>query len=306
MTKIAVTVSSKEELLQYNQIDNVGRYLIGSNDFGIRLNKTYSLEEIEEFSNVAHSAGKEVYIVVNRIFHERELKKLEKYLERLVLKDIDGVVFGDFAVKGILDRLDKEIKTIYSTDTIITNNYFTEFAKDSEINEIELAREITLEEILDINENKKVPISILVQGPIAMYHSSRELLKNYESHLEEKNNFKFRREGKRLYLFDEERNRYYYLHENQHGTHILSNEYLTGIKYILDLLEAEIDYLVIDDFTYSEAEILEVVRIYDELLSSYTDDTLDNKIIKEYMKKLKGINPEREYTSGFLNKKTMY
>src|SRR5699024_2136581 len=128
-------------------------------------------------------------------------------------------------------------------------------------------------------------------GAISMYYSPRDLVDNYQTHLKKENDLKLKIHEKKLYLYDDERDAYYYLHKNQYGTHLLSSEFLTGLRFFKQFLDNDIDYLFIDTFTYENKEILENLKIYLEMWKLTMQEKYTKKKYKKYVQKLKEITP---------------
>ena len=62
---------------------------IGGKVFGLRANAiNFSSEEIKEAVTFAHSLNKKVYVTVNIVLHNKEIKFLLDYLKELELKSI--------------------------------------------------------------------------------------------------------------------------------------------------------------------------------------------------------------------------
>ena len=97
---------------------------IGGYDYSLRANaNNFSLEEIEEGVKFAHSLGKKVYVTVNMIFHNEDLKDLDEYLITLDKIGVDSLIISDFAVIESIKRLGLKIPFFISTQKSITVTY---------------------------------------------------------------------------------------------------------------------------------------------------------------------------------------
>jgi len=57
---------------------------IGGQDYSLRANAlNFSLDDIKEACEFAHKMKKRVYVTVNIVFHDKDLKGLEEYLKEL-------------------------------------------------------------------------------------------------------------------------------------------------------------------------------------------------------------------------------
>lgn len=306
MSRFIVTVDSYQQMEKFNKFEAIERYIVGDNHFGLRLSTSFNLEEITRLTELAHQAQKKIFIAITKIFHENELEKLEKYIEKLKKIDIDGIIFSDFAVFQIIKANKLTVQTLYSTDTTITNASFTTLAVQNNINEVELAKEITLKEILAINEVKKVPVTVAIHGHIYMYHSSRPLILNYLENQKNKGKTKLDADkllNQDLYLFDKERQNYYPIAQNETDTHVLSSEDFCGIKFIPELKKSGIDFLKLDGFGYKSDDFTEIVELYNQVLN---ENITDKKTLEQLKDKISSITSYRKYGNGFFQKATVY
>lgn len=293
MNKLVVTVNDIETLKKLNEIKNIKRYIIGINKFSLRVGKTFDIEDIKEIVSIANEKKREIFVNISKIFHEEEFEEIEKILKSLKEYGVHGIIFSDLGIKILLDELKLDFIQLYSTDTTITNSSFSKMAYDNNISEIELAKELTLDEVKEINENKKTSITVFIHGHVYMYHSARKLLSNYNKEYDVKLQ-------NSMHLFDEERNVYYPIVEENSGTHILSAKDLCGIRFVKDL--EKIDFFKIDGYRYKEKDFIEIVKIYSKAL----EDKLEKIHLKDLEKKIKEITPYKKYDTGFFTKKTIY
>lgn len=310
MANLTITFNKNISMKQLKELNNVKRIIISMDQFSMRSNDKYSLKELKELIEELkkEKVEKEIYVSLNQIIQQNDLEELSKYLEQVISNSIDGIIFSDLGVLMQLQSMGFTGKTIYSTDTTITNVYFTQLCKNTGISEIELAKEITLKEIKEINEQKLVPITVFIHGHIYMYHSYRKLITTYKKHLDNQQIKYNEEQDSNYFLYDDERKNYYPIYEDNSGTHIVNHQFLCGIKYLKDL--NNVDYLKIDSFGLDSQEYLKIIQIYNDVLNDINNIEISNEQIEEILfqqeKEIKNINNERIYSTGFMNKKTMY
>ena len=295
MFKLWTTPQNIEQVELFNALDNVSTIIIGSNKFGLRQQTNFDLKQISEIKQII---DKKLYIAINKIMHNQDLIELELYLEELNKIKIDGVIVGDLGVMQIIKEKKYQFDVIYNTETTITNQYFTEFAKNNGFKGVELAKEITLKEIIEIGEQKQCDITVLIQGHIYMYHSIRPLLSNYAT----LQNISL--ENEKYLLFDEERQVNYPIIENEQGTHVLSSQDVCMIDK-MDRLSQKIGYLRIDGFLYSEKQYTKIVEMYNNSIDMLVAKTYENEK-ENLLEELKSICNDKNFSTGFYFKKTMY
>ncbi|MGL5020436.1 MAG: peptidase U32 family protein [Mycoplasmatales bacterium] len=294
MEKINITPFNLEQIKYFNQFDIIDGFIIGSNKFGLRQVIDFDLDMIKK---VRKNTDKKIYVAVNKLIHNGELNELKVYLKELESIGVDNVIFSDMGVYKIVKSNNLNLELTYNTETTITNQFFSEFAFDHGIELIELAKEITLKEIIEIAENKKSKISINIQGHLYMYQSVRKLIDNYSKI--QKINVDDTRD---YYLFDNERALYYPIVQNEQGTHLLSSVDVCMIARLDKILANNIDYFRIDGFGYKKDEYQKIVETYIKAIKDKEYEV--NKDI--YHEKIKSIVPHKSMGTGFYFKKTIY
>lgn len=284
-----------------NYSDKMDKIIVGSNKFGLRQVADFSLDDIQVVVEFAHKFEIECFVAVNKLMHNKELDELEAYLINLDKLRVDGIIFSDLSVPFILEKNKLQMKSIYSTETTITNSSFTRFAKTNDIYGIETAKEITLEEVNEIANEKSSHVMVQIHGHLYMFQSIRRMVDNFS----EFQNKDMNREE--LYLYDEERKRTYPLIQNEQGTHMLASNNLAMIHKLDELDLTSIDSLRIDPLLYTPTEYNQIVELYVNALEMVVNDIETyKKDARTYLKSLKTIKSEQKYGTGFFYKKTMF
>ena len=72
---------------------------IGGLLFGLRANAVnFTIDEIKEGVEFAHNLNKKIYVTVNIILHNKEIKHVIKYLKQLDKIGVDAIIVSDLAV----------------------------------------------------------------------------------------------------------------------------------------------------------------------------------------------------------------
>lgn len=304
MNNFTITLPGMKYLEEYLEMTELKRIIIGNNKYSIRMSTDYSFDEMKIIIDKARTHNTEIYIAFNKIFHEKEVDKMIDLLDEIISLNPHGIIFSDFGVYEQITEKGKNIKLLFNTDTTVTNNSYTELAKELGIDAVEVAKEITLDDIKEVNANKLVPIQVMIHGHLYMYHSYRKLVNTYSQHLKKKINSK-----KKLFLYDDERNLKYPIVQNESGTHILSAYDLAMISKMDKIFALNLDYLKIDSFGYAEDDFYDLVISY---ISSYRDflnlsDTKEFKLNNKYrFEKIKQNNSNKKFSTGFMFKKSIY
>ncbi|MDU1035858.1 MAG: peptidase U32 family protein [Staphylococcus sp.] len=307
MTELLVTPKSLNHMKTLIEL-GADAFVIGEQKFGLRLPGEFNREDVRKAVNLAHEHDKKVYVAVNGIFHNYHLNALENYIEFLHEIRVDRVIFGDPAVVMYVKKQDNPIPLNWDAETIVTNYFQCNYWGGKGAKRAVLARELNLDEILNIKKHANVEIEVQVHGMTCMFQSKRMLLGNYYTFQDRQMKIQRSENDQDLLLYDEERENKYPVFEDYNGTHIMSPNDICLIEELEPFFEANIDSFKIDGILQSEAYINTVTAQYREAIDLYHEDPEayeDEKFM--LIDPIEEIQPEhRPFDEGFLYKQTVY
>lgn len=156
---------------------------IGGEVFGLRAKaKNFSLEEMKEGVEFAHTHGVKVYVTANILAHNKDLAGVREYFAQLrdVVKP-DALIISDPGIFTIAKEVCPEIERHISTQANNTNYGTYLFWYGLGAKRVVSARELSLEEIKEIRANipDDLEIETFVHGAMCISYSGRCLLSNY-------------------------------------------------------------------------------------------------------------------------------
>ncbi|MEO4052196.1 peptidase U32 family protein [Solibacillus sp. CAU 1738] len=284
-------------------------FVIGEQKFGLRLAGEFNVSEVEQATEIIHAANKKVYVAVNALFHNDRLDALDAYLQEMQRIGVDALLFGDPAVVVAVRELGITIPLHWSPETIATNWFQVNYWGERGAKRTVLARELSLDEVLEIKENTEHEIEVQVQGMTCMFQSKRSLLGNYFLYRDEVMEIENRKENKNMFLHDKERKNKYPIYEDLNGTHIFSPNDMCVIDELPELFEAGIDSLKFDGVLQSFEYVVTVTNLYRQAIDAYFDEGEDayENLKDELVAKIEEIQPAlRPLDTGFIFKETVY
>ena len=307
MTELLVTPKTLNHMKTLIEI-GADAFVIGEQKFGLRLPGEFNREDVRKAVNLAHEHDKKVYVAVNGIFHNYHLNALENYIEFLHEIRVDRIIFGDPAVVMYVKKQNNPIPLNWDAETIVTNYFQCNYWGEKGAKRAVLARELNLDEILNIKKHAKVEIEVQVHGMTCMFQSKRMLLGNYYTFQDRQMKIQRSENEQDLLLYDEERENKYPVFEDYNGTHIMSPNDICLIEELEPFFEANIDSFKIDGILHSESYINTVTAQYREAIDLYHEDPEayeDEKFM--LIDPIEEIQPEhRPFDEGFLYKQTVY
>jgi putative protease len=278
-------------LYYLDEIDNlinlgVDIFLLNTDCLTARSTHSFTKDEILSLSKIIHERQKQLYINLNTMVHETDIELAESYFDFLESVDVDGIVIFDWTYYSIAKKHRLEKKLIYQPGTLTTNLYDPWFYEGMMIKSVTLAREITLESISIIIQNKKnIELSIVGHGYQPMFYSRRPLIRNY---LNIKNIQENLLNKTSLYLEETKRkNSKYPIFEDSFGTHIFRPKKLQSFEEY-QYLKTLISDFFLERFLLSDSELFDALSTYQ-----------NNHTINQFLQKYQG-----QYDSGFYYKQT--
>ncbi|MBO3062359.1 MULTISPECIES: peptidase U32 family protein [Mammaliicoccus] len=307
MTELLVTPKSVQHIEKLIEL-GADAFVIGEEKFGLRLAGEFKEPELREAIKLIHAHGKKAYVAVNGIFHNEHIKDLEAYIDLLHELKADRIIFGDPAVVMSMKHRENPIPLNWSAETIVTNHFQCNYWGDRGSSRAVLARELSIDEVLEIKEKSNVEIEVQVHGMTCMFQSKRKLLGNYFMYQDQVMKIENRNENKDMLLYDEERSNKYPIYEDGNGTHIMSPNDICLIEDLEDLLTAQIDSFKIDGVLQSEEYINIVTEQYRQAIDLFNEDPElyeDEKFM--LLEPIEEVQKDhRPMDQGFMFKQTVY
>lgn len=150
---------------------------LGGKLFGLRaFANNFSLEEIAEMAEYAHSFGKKVYVTVNIFAHNEDIDRLPDYLRGLQQAKVDALLISDLGVWSTARQVVPDMPLHVSTQANTTNYAAVQAWEQLGAERVVLARELSLAEISEISEKTSVELETFVHGAMCISYSGRCLL----------------------------------------------------------------------------------------------------------------------------------
>lgn len=144
---------------------------IGAPKFGARAAAVNSLEDIEALVKHAHLYNARIYVTVNTILKEEELKETEEMIHELYRVGVDALIVQDM---GITKLNLPPIPLHASTQMDNRTSDKVKFLQEAGFRQVVLARELSLREIRQIHEDcPQVPLEVFVHGALCVSYSGQ-------------------------------------------------------------------------------------------------------------------------------------
>ncbi|MFY0311716.1 peptidase U32 family protein [Leisingera sp. D0M16] len=153
---------------------------LGTPDMSLRTKSEFSLEEVIEGVEFCHSHGRRAYLTLNLFSHNKDIPKLDEYIETVRKVQPDGLIIADPGVFQYVKDRAPEIPLHVSTQANICSWLSVKFWQDQGADLVVLAREVSYPELVEIREKcLDIKLEAFVHGAMCMTYSGRCLLSNF-------------------------------------------------------------------------------------------------------------------------------
>ncbi|MHB8961878.1 MAG: peptidase U32 family protein [Saccharofermentanales bacterium] len=276
-------------------------YLSGK-QFGLRaFSGNFDDAQLAEGIRLAHANRVKAYVTVNIFGHPRDFSDMAKYILYLAECGADALIVSDAGIFSLIREIAPDMEIHISTQSSITNAKACEFWYRAGASRIVLARELTIEEIIQIRKDipPELELEVFVHGAMCMTYSGRCMLSSYFTG----------RDGNRGECAQPCRWKYQVTEvkrpdmpleivEDDTGTYLFNSKDMCMIGHIPELVEAGINCFKIEGRMKGVFYVSTVTKAYREAIDAYYEDpaswTPDPLLLEDLRKTV-----HREFDTGF-------
>ncbi|MBC8442340.1 MAG: U32 family peptidase [Deltaproteobacteria bacterium] len=245
-----------------------------------------------------------VYLACNIYSRNHEQKELEDFLYKTGQIGPDAIIVSDPGIIMLAKKIIPDIDIHLSTQANTTNLNAARFWHGLGVKRVNLARELSLEEIKEITEDAQIETETFIHGAMCVSYSGRCLLSNFLSGRDSNRGLCSHPCRWKYSVVEELRpNEYHSLMEDDRGSYIFNSKDLSMIEHIPELINANITSLKIEGRMKGINYLASVVKTYRNAIDAYIDDPDTYKTNPDWLSELYQIF-HREYCTGFYFNKT--
>ena len=268
----------------------------GGEKFGARANAdNLTIEQLKSVIDYAHLHGRKIYLTVNTLLKENEIKKeLYDYLEPLYVHGLDAVIVQDYGVLEFVRKYFPQLHVHASTQMTILGELTVKELKNKGVTRIVTPRELSIPEIKKIKENCDIEIESFVHGALCYCYSGQCLLSSYIGG----------RSGNRGRCAQPCRMEYDVVKNGKvlnpgDSKYVLSPKDICTLKILPDIIESGVYSLKIEGRMKTALYVATVARTYRLAIDEFLQDPeLYKSRIPFYKSEIQKCT-YRQYTTGF-------
>ncbi len=239
---------------------------IGGMKFGARaFADNPNEEELLDAIDFVHLNGKKIYMTVNTLFKENELKnELVSFLAPYYERGVDAVIVQDIGALSVIKNVFPDLPVHASTQMTIASEYGCRLLSGlGNVTRVVPARELSISEIRSIRENTDLELECFVHGALCYSYSGQCLFSSVIGG----------RSGNRGRCAQPCRMKYDLFEDGKFkkNGYLLSLKDLCTLEYIPDLIDAGIDSFKIEGRMKRPEYTAGIAGLYRTLADMYLD-----------------------------------
>lgn len=243
--------------------------------FSMRARAKITTDQVKEGIDLAHAAGKKVYLAFNLFAHDFEYASLPRVSETLHYLQPDALIVSDPGIVMWVRENHPDIPIHISTQANICSAQSVKFWQNAGARLCVLAREVSHNEFKSIRTAcPDMGLEIFVHGAMCMSYSGRCLLSNFVTGRPANRGAcaQLCRWKYDMILREPDTGLEMPIEEDARGAYIMNAKDLCLMPRLADVIEARPDSLKIEGRNRSEYYVGSVVRAYRAAMDAYARD----------------------------------
>lgn len=248
-------------------------------------------DEIKDALYYAHLRDVKIYVTVNTLIYENEMKEFISYVSFLYENGVDALIIQDIGAMDLIRQIYPKLELHASTQMNIHSLQSVKLLEKLNIKRAVLAREVSIDEIDYIKKNSNMELEVFVQGALCMCYSGCCLMSSLIGN----------RSGNRGTCTQCCRMKYSLIKNNKPvglESYILSTKDLMTLDNIGKLIEIGVDSIKIEGRMKRKEYVYLAVKLYRKAVDSYLQTGIVNITPNDIKELQKLFN--RKFTKGFL------
>ena len=296
--------ASNLNVLKYAVAYGADAVYIGGGKYNLRtFGDNFTIGELQQGVEFAHSHNVKVYFTLNAIINENEIKDLRDYIGKIKDLKFDAFIISDPAVLHLLKKIIPAARIHISTQTSTSNSAAVDFWASQSASRINLAREVTYSDLCNIIAHKKpatTEIEVFVHGALCISYSGRCMLSKYMSGRDANKGQCSHSCRWQYFLMEEKRqNMFFPIDQDKRGTYIYNSRDLCLLPKLDLIVAAGVDSLKIEGRMKTESYVSLTTWIYRKALQYIKEGKFTGQKISYLMKELDKAT-HRNFTQGFM------
>lgn len=147
---------------------------LGGSSFNARMNAhNFNREELAAAATYAHRVGGRVYLTLNTLLYDRELKDAVNAAYEAALCGVDGLIIADMGAASLIHHALPSLPLHASTQFSGHNSYAGQMLSPHGFSRFVMAREASLEDLRAAVAHSGLEVEVFIHGALCVSHSGQ-------------------------------------------------------------------------------------------------------------------------------------
>lgn len=235
---------------------------LGGNAFNARISAdNFDIENMEKAVDFCHLRGVKVYVTLNTLMRDDQLKPALKYAKILYEIGVDALIIQDLGLGQLIRETMPDFEMHLSTQGTIFGPGGANLVKKLGYSRVVLAREMSLEEIKRLCDKSKIETEVFVHGALCFCFSGQcQLSRSFGG-----------RSGNQGVCAQPCRLPYHFAGEDEQKYH-LSPKDLSLIDHLEELIKIGVNSLKVEGRLKSPEYVATITRIYRKYIDKFSQN----------------------------------
>jgi putative protease len=278
---------------------------IGGQKYGLRSNAdNFTFDEMADGVRFAKSYGAKVFVATNIYAHQEDISGLPAYLAQLQEIGIYAIIAADPIIMMTARQAAPKLEVHLSTQQSTMNWQAVQFWKELGIERVVLAREVSMEQIIEIKRHVDIEIEAFIHGAMCSSYSGRCVMSNHFTDRDSNRGGCSQSCRWKYDLYHKTQSQYQLVaeeiefDESQRDAFSMGAKDLSMLEHVPALIESGIDSFKIEGRMRSIHYVATVVHAYRQAIDAYFQDPVQYKLQTNWLEDLwKAAN--RPLNTGF-------
>ena len=256
--------------------------------------QNFTLDEYIKCLDYVHIRGVKVYLTLNTLVEDSDIKEILEMLLKLYEYGLDAVILQDIGLANIIHKVFPDLHMHASTQMSVYSLEQVKFLEEIGFKRVVLARELSLEEIKYIVNNTEVEIEVFIHGALCVSLSGQCLM-SLSIGNRSANKGECAQPCRMKYeLYDFKDNKL-------EDTYLLSKKDIYGLDILKDIIESNITSLKIEGRNKTPEYVAYVTSKYRKYIDLYNKNKnfkLDNDDQKNLLQIFNRSGKSHGYLKG--------
>ena len=148
---------------------------LGLSNFNARKRaENFTLENLPEAIELAHSNNVKIYVTLNTLVYPNEIDSVCDYIKQIASAGVDAIIVQDIAVAKLVKQIAPSLPIHASTQMTLSDANSINFAAEHfGISRVILPREISIKQVAKLKSQTNIPLEIFAHGALCIGYSGQ-------------------------------------------------------------------------------------------------------------------------------------